>query len=344
MRRCLICNHIGNDAAAYQLRMHLGCVAHQADGERLFRLERLFDPSQRFIEIIGHAVAIALINLALDSLRPHLDREDDALVHGHCHGLGAAHAAHAGSEHKLARQRAAEMGVGERAESLVGALQNALGADVDPRAGGHLAVHCQALGVIDVKVFLCGPGRHNVAVGDEHAGRVGMGFQNADGLARLHEHGFVGVERFQRFDDAVEFSPVARRASGAAVDDQLIGQQRHLGIEVVFQHSKSCFRLPVFGAQIGSPLRANRRRRFFFHKHWSLRHGSFLKFCRRCMTYSRWRSRCKESGHTDAQTQSIINPGRAKDHQRAGWLQPVVRSSRLFQQHHPFGIIVGLIF
>ena len=44
-----------------------------------------------------------------------------------------------------AAQRAAEVLARQLGERLVRALEDALGADVDPRAGGHLAVHRQAL-------------------------------------------------------------------------------------------------------------------------------------------------------------------------------------------------------
>mgnify|MGYP003380515207 CR=1 FL=1 len=53
------------------------------------------------------------------------------------------------------------------------ALQNALCADVDPTAGGHLAVHDQPLGLQAVEVGLGGPVGDDVAVGDEDARRIG---------------------------------------------------------------------------------------------------------------------------------------------------------------------------
>ena len=47
------------------------------------------------------------------------------------------------------RERAAEVALRRRGEGLVGALQDPLRADVDPRAGGHLAVH-HLPGVLEV--------------------------------------------------------------------------------------------------------------------------------------------------------------------------------------------------
>ena len=76
-------------------------------------------------------------------------------------------------------------------EGLVGALDDALRADVDPRAGGHLAVHHQALAVELVEVLPRRPFRHEVRVGDQHARRVGVRAEHADRLARLDQQRFV---------------------------------------------------------------------------------------------------------------------------------------------------------
>ena len=73
-----------------------------------------------------------------------VDDQADAVVQGHGERLRAAHAAAAAGQGQRAGQGAAEPLRGDRGERLVGALHDALGADVDPRAGGHLAVHGQA--------------------------------------------------------------------------------------------------------------------------------------------------------------------------------------------------------
>ena len=78
----------------------------------------------------------------------------------------------------------------ERGERFVGALQDALRADVDPAAGGHLAVHRQAAILEIAERLPRGPLRHEVGVRDEHARRVGMRAEDADGLARLHDAAF----------------------------------------------------------------------------------------------------------------------------------------------------------
>ena len=94
-------------------------------------------------------------------------------------------------------------------------------ADVDPGAGGHLAVHHQALAIELVEMVPGRPVRHEVGIGDQHARRVGVGAEDADRLARLDEQRLVVLEPAQRRDDAVEALPVARRPADAAVDDEL---------------------------------------------------------------------------------------------------------------------------
>jgi hypothetical protein len=103
--------------------------------------------------------------------------------------LGAAHAAQAGGEDPLAREVAVVVLAAGLDEGLVGALHDALAADVDPAAGGHLAVHEQALAVEFVEVLPGGPLGHEVGVGQQHARRVGVRLEHAHGLAGLDEQG-----------------------------------------------------------------------------------------------------------------------------------------------------------
>ena len=76
--------------------------------------------------------------------RVDLDADRDPAVERDRERLGAAHAAEAGGERDRPGERAAEALARDRGERLVRALQDALRADVDPRAGRHLAVHRQA--------------------------------------------------------------------------------------------------------------------------------------------------------------------------------------------------------
>jgi hypothetical protein len=133
---------------------------------------------------------------------------------------------------------AAEVLASARGEGLVGALHDALGADVDPRAGGHLAVHRQAEGLEALVLGERRPLRDEQAVGEEHARRVLVGFKDALGAAALDEEGLVVAEVAEAGDDAVIVGPRASGLAGAAIDDEVGGVLGHVGVEVVHQHAE----------------------------------------------------------------------------------------------------------
>ena len=122
--------------------------------------------------------------------------DGDAMGAGHHRRqrLGAAHAAEARGQDPAAPEVAAIMLAAHFGEGLVGALNDALGADVDPRSGRHLAVHHQALAIEFVEMVPGRPFRHQVRIGDQHARRVGMGAEHADRLARLDQQGLVALQ------------------------------------------------------------------------------------------------------------------------------------------------------
>ena len=66
---------------------------------------------------------------------------------------------------QLARETAAVVLPSHLDEGFVGALHDALRADVDPRTGRHLAVHHESLAIELVEVFPGAPARHEVGVG-----------------------------------------------------------------------------------------------------------------------------------------------------------------------------------
>jgi hypothetical protein len=165
--------------------------------------------------------------------------------------LRAAHAAQARGEDPAARHAAAEVLAAGLDEGLVGALHDALAADVDPRAGRHLAVHHQALAIELVEVLPGGPLGHQVGVGQQHARRIGVGAEHAHRLARLDQQRLVGLQLAQR-EDRVEAVPVARRLADAAVHDQRVRVLGHLGVEVVLQHAVGRLDQPV-GARDHAP-------------------------------------------------------------------------------------------
>ena len=93
----------------------------------------------RVVQVVGHLVEVPLGHPAAQPRLVDVDARADAAVQRDGERLGPAHAAAAGGEGERAGQRAAEPFRGHRGEGLVGALEDSLGADVDPGAGGHLA-------------------------------------------------------------------------------------------------------------------------------------------------------------------------------------------------------------
>ena len=107
--------------------------------------------------------------------RVDVDDQAGAAVHGDRERLGAAHAAAAAGQGQRAGQGAvggpaeAVQFRGHRGECLVRALQDALGANVDPGPGGHLPVHGQAERLQPAKLGPGGPVADQVGVGQQEA-------------------------------------------------------------------------------------------------------------------------------------------------------------------------------
>ena len=186
--RGLVGDRVGPDAAPDHLGQDLGGIAEQADRDRhrarAQHVERLVDRGRALVEIAGLEALLDPALLAFDG---------DAMGAGHHRGerLGAAHAAEARGQDPAAAQIAVIMLAAHFGEGLVGALNDALRADVDPGAGRHLAVHHQALAIEFVEMVPGRPFRHQVGIGDQHAGRVRVGAEDADRLARLDQQRLV---------------------------------------------------------------------------------------------------------------------------------------------------------
>ena len=147
------------------------------------------------LDRVGLLVEVAVLDAPGDPGLVDVDADRDAVVHGHRERLRAAHAAEPGGQGDGAGEGAAEALVGHRGERLERALQDALRADVDPRAGGHLAVHRQAEVLEPAELLPVGPVADQVGVGDQHPRRPLVGAHHADRLARLHQHRLVVAER-----------------------------------------------------------------------------------------------------------------------------------------------------
>ena len=125
----------------------------------------------------------------------------------------------------------------QRHEGLVSALDNALGANVNPGTGGHLTVHHQSLSLELAEMLPIGPFADQVRVGNQDPGRIRSRAEDTNRLTGLDQESFVVLQLPQGPDDRVETVPIARRFAGSAVDDQFVGILRDLGVEVVHQHA-----------------------------------------------------------------------------------------------------------
>ena len=241
-------------------RLDLGGVADQRDADRLAVRGRGPRPGERLVRVAGQPVDVADVEPPPGARLVDLDDDGHAVVHGHRQRLGAAHPAQPRGQGHGPAEGAAEVLAGRLGERLVGALEDALGPDVDPGAGGHLPVHHQPASLEVAEVVPGRPLADEVRVGDEHARRPRMGPQDADRLARLDEQRLVVPERPQLADDRVEGGPRPRRPAGPAVDDEVVRVLGDLRIEVVHEHPERGFLLPAAAGQLAAAGGADRTR------------------------------------------------------------------------------------
>ena len=259
--RGLVGHQIGLEATgtgpAHQFGQHLGGIAQQGDGNRFFFSRVLLDQFNGVVDVARLLVHVPGAQPEVDAGLLALDVQRDRPRQRGGQGLRTAHAAKAGGQDPLARKVIAVMLASGFDKGFEGALHNTLAADVDPAAGGHLAVHEQALAVELVEVLPVGPFGHQIGVGNEHAGRVGVGLEHAHRLARLHQQGLIVVQVLQRGQDLVETCPVARRAADAAVHHQGLWVLGDFGVQVVLDHAVGRLGDPALAMQLAASGRAD---------------------------------------------------------------------------------------
>ena len=190
-------------------------------------------------------------------LAPAFDREQRGARHRRGQRLRAAHAAEAAGQDPAAGEIAAKVLAAGLDEGLVGALHDALGADVDPGPGGHLAVHHQALAIELVEVLPGRPVRHQVGVGDQHPRRVRVGPEHADRLARLDQQRLVVAERAQASRRCGRSRPSRARRGRCRRRPPAPRALGHLGVEVVHQHPQRRLGVPAACGQRAAARRAD---------------------------------------------------------------------------------------
>ena len=210
----------------------------------------LLDTADRGQVVGCDLVEVAVVDPSLEHVLVDVDHERDPVVHRHGQRLRTAHATGPGGDGERAGERATETLAGDLGEALVGALQDALRADVDPRSRRHLAVHREALVFEAAELVPVRPVGHQVGVGDQHPWCPFVRAHDADRFARLDEHRFVALERGERAQHRPVRIPRAGGAPGAAVDDEPVGVLGHLGVEVVLQHPVRSLLRPAPAGQV----------------------------------------------------------------------------------------------
>ncbi len=190
VRAGLIGEQIGNDAAASQFRNHVGAISHQPDRRGFAGAHRIFQDAQRFVEVVDHHVAVTHLDATLDAFGIDVNSKKRGAVQSRRERLGSAHPTHSAGHHQLSGQVAAEMLARRGCKRFVSTLQNSLRADVNPAAGGHLAVHHQAGAVELVEIFPVAPVADQIRICDQHARRISVRAKNPDGLAGLDQQEF----------------------------------------------------------------------------------------------------------------------------------------------------------
>ncbi|EJL76703.1 hypothetical protein PMI12_02167 [Variovorax sp. CF313] len=256
VRGGLVGHEVGLQAAGlralHEFGQDVGGIAEQRDRHRFLRIAVLLDEFERVVDVARLLVDVACAQAEVDARLLALDVERDGARQRGRQRLRAAHAAEAGREDPLAREAVVVVLAAGFDEGFEGALHDALAADVDPAARGHLAVHEEALAVELVEVLPVGPLRHEVRVGQQHARCVLVRLEHADRLARLDEQRLVVVQLFQRREDLVVAGPVARGAADAAVHHQVLRALGDLGVEVVLQHAERGFGEPALAVELGA--------------------------------------------------------------------------------------------
>ena len=251
---------VGHDIGAGATLFHagdqfgedIGSIAEQANRFRLALCRPIGDQRHRLVQGAGLGIQIAGAGAEIDPRLVAFHRQTAGPGHHGGQRLRPAHAAQAPRQNPAPGQAAAIMLAASFGEGLISALHDALGADVYPGPGGHLAVHRQTLLIEFIEMVPGRPMRNQVGIGDQHARCVLMCAEHAHRLARLHQQGFIVVQRLQRGDDAVEIFPRPGGAADAAVDHQLMRVFGDIGMQVVHQHPHGRFGQPAFRSDFGA--------------------------------------------------------------------------------------------
>ena len=228
------------DAVLHRELQQVDDVAVIGDGNGLFRPGRIIRHLEGLPAAFGHQGHPPLGPPGLDARGVHLG--DDAHAPRDLHGLrlGSAHSPQArrheedpGQVVPGADPQPLPRGVEERVERPV---DDPLGTDVHPAAGGHLAVvaHAELHRPVPFRLVVEDP--HEEPVGEDHPGGLRPGPEEPEGVAALDDEGHVLGQLLEVFLEEPVLEPVLAHLAGFPVGDQLVGVKGDLEVQVVVDH------------------------------------------------------------------------------------------------------------
>src|SRR5918995_2828773 len=194
VRGRLIGDAVGSKVSPQQFGQPLGRVAEQTYRLRPPRGARLLNPTDRLVDVLRSSIEITRVEAPANPRGVDLHTQGYTPVHGDRERLRAAHAAEPRGQYHAPLERPTEPARAAFGKCLEGALQDALRADVYPRAGGHLPVHRQAECFEAMKLVPRRPRRDEHCVGDEHSWRSLVRPEDTHRLAGLDEQRFVSLK------------------------------------------------------------------------------------------------------------------------------------------------------
>ena len=132
MRAGLVGDDVDGSVLGKKLGEDLCCVTNDADGQRLLSVASLNCQLKGVVEVVCLDVEVAVLDAAVDARFVNIHGDDNTVVHGNCQRLCAAHTAETSGEGDGACEGSVKALASNSAEGFIGALQDALGADVDP--------------------------------------------------------------------------------------------------------------------------------------------------------------------------------------------------------------------
>ena len=236
----LVGQQVHVDVVLQHILQQVHHVAVVGDGAGLLGGLMLLGDLHGLFQAVGPVAHPALSVAGLDPGVVHLGDDGGGAGDLSSLALGAGHAAQTGGDEQAAGQVAvvgdAQLQTAGVQQGVEGAVHDALGPDVHPAAGSHLAVVGHTDGSGAVEVLLVIEGAHHQAVGDDAAGSQTMAVEQAQRMAGHDHQGLLIGHDLQVLLDQAVLHPVLAHLAGLAVGHQLIGIQGDVEVQVVVDH------------------------------------------------------------------------------------------------------------